>query len=664
MRARLEQLGWHEVEVVDDDLGRSAAGVQPRHGFERMVAEVCLGKVGAVAAREVSRFARNSRDWQRLVEVCRIVDTLLIDHETVYDPRCGNDRLMLGLKGNLNEYELDILRLRSLEARQAKARRGELIIIPPVGYLKTEEGGLEKEPDRRVQETLQLLFRKCAELGSARQTLLWLIEHGLELPSRRHGARGWETVWNRPAYSALLRILQNPMYAGFYVYGKTKTIVEFRDGVSRKTHCRRAKGDWFALHPDHHQGYVSPEQFERIQKMLSNNVQGQHNCGPGAAKRGLALLTGLLRCGRCGRKLTVRYTGRDHDMLRYVCCRGALDHGEPRCINVGGCPLDHALSTEILRVVQPGAIEAAIQAGAASTDKHEDILDALRLDLKAARYATERAWKQYDAVDPTNRLVADELERRWNESLQRTRELEHRLEQEEEHHRQLAPPSGKTLADLAKDFERVWNDPQTDVRLKKRLARALIEEVIINSDAEAGEITLVIHWKGGVHTELRTPRRRRGQSSSQTSSDIVEAVREMVLLCPDSVIANQLNRNGLRTARGNRWTRERVTSLRSTHKIANHCPERKTREGWMNLTEAARYLGVSAKTLRIAVEQGRIEGKHPLTDGLWILKREHLERPEVHRLVERVRQRRTQAAGQEPDQPTLFNSITYRGGAL
>jgi len=218
MQERLQQLGWREIEVVDEDLGRSAAGTVTRAGFERMVAEVCLGKVGAVAAREVSRFARNSREWQQLVEVCRIVDTLLIDQETVYSPRQSNDRLLLGLKGSLNEYELDLLRQRSVEARREKARRGELLVIAPVGYLKGEEQHWEKDPDRRVQEAVLLVFRKFLELGTVRQTLLWFLEHGLQFPVY---TRQGETCWKRPSYATIYRILTNPIYGGAYAYGKT-----------------------------------------------------------------------------------------------------------------------------------------------------------------------------------------------------------------------------------------------------------------------------------------------------------------------------------------------------------------------------------------------------------------------------------------------------------
>ena len=283
MQERLQSLGWNQIDVLDEDLGRSAAGSDQRLGFERLVSEVCLGKVGAVAAREVSRFARNSRDWQQLVEVCRLVGTLLVDHEAVYDPRRSNDRLLLGLKGSMSEYELDLLRLRSLEARRAMARRGELLIIPPVGYLKTGDGKLEKDPDRRVQQMLTLVFDKVSELGSVRQTLLWLIEQGLDFPVRRSRDGGWVTDWQRPTYGALQNILHNPVYAGIYAYGKTESSVSLEDGVARKTIRRRPVDRWLALIPDHHEGYISAEKYERVQAMISGNATSNQDDGPGAA---------------------------------------------------------------------------------------------------------------------------------------------------------------------------------------------------------------------------------------------------------------------------------------------------------------------------------------------------------------------------------------------
>ena len=354
-------------------------------------------------------------------------------------------------------------------------------------------------------------------------------------------------------------------------------------------------------------------------------------------QRGAALLAGVLRCRRCGRKLTVRYTGSQHDVLRYACDRGFLDNGQPRCIAFGGIPVDEAIAQEVLRVTQPAAVEAALLASAEETRRQDEVLEALRTDLEAARYAARRAQKQYDATDPENRLVADELERRWNQTLQRVKELELRIEQHPNLHAKATAPTREQFEDLATELEAVWNFCETDVRLKKRIIRTLIHEIAVDVDADAGEVILAIHWKGGVHTELRLPRRRRGQNSSQTSTESIDAVRVLVRICSDDLIAGVLNRNGLRTGCGNRWTRERVTSLRSHHQIPCYAIERRKSEGWMNLTEAATLLGVSARTLRLAVERGEIEAEHPLADGPWVFNRRALETEAVRRFVERVR---------------------------
>ena len=651
MQEHLRRLGWQEIEIIDEDLGRSAAGTTTRAGFERMVAQVCLGQVGAVAAREVSRFARNSREWQQLVEVCRVVDTVLIDQETVYAPRQSNDRLLLGLKGSLNEYELDLLRQRSLEARREMAKRGELIVSAPIGYIKTEEPSFERTPDRRVREAIELLFAKVVEIGSVRQTLLWFQEHGLQFPA--HTAKS-EVQWKRPSYGCFYRLLTNPIYGGVYAYGKSGPATACDGRLPRPGYQRKPREQWLSFIPNAHEGYVSWERFEQIQLLIKNNLLGRESLG--SARCGQALLAGLLRCRRCGHKLTVRYTGSHHDVLRYSCWRGFLDNGEPRCIVFGGVPADDAIGREVLRVVQPAAVEAAILASEEQSQQQDQVVAALERDLLAAQYTARRAQKQFDAADPENRLVTEELERRWNQALQHVQAVQDQLDSHVRREQQITAPTREELLDLATQLESLW--PEADPSLRKRIVRSLIQEVVVDVDDVTAEVVLLIHWKGGAHSELRFPRRRRGQNNAHSSAQIIDAVRALANICTDDLIASALNRSGLTTGRGNRWSRMHVTSLRTHHKIPCFNKERCSAEGWMNQTQAAAFLDISAGALRLAVSRGHIEAQHPLPDGPWVFNRHCLQTPAAIELVRRIKSGRVGPGARNTDQNIFDFSST------
>jgi len=548
------------------------------------------------------------------------------------------------MKGSLHEYELDLLRQRAWEARRQKASRGELVLVPPVGFVNGVDGEVEMDPDQRVQEAIRLVYRKFFELGSARQTLFWLIEKEVKLPCRRIGIAGRETHWRRPAYPMVYRILTNPIYAGAYAYGKTEVVSGFQNGIPTKSIRQRQRENWIALIPERYDGYVSWDDFERVQRMLSDNYSSRAETTRGAAKCGEALLAGLLRCRRCGRKLMVLYTGRNGDIVRYSCCRGNLDSGEPRCISFGGTDVDRSISQELLRVVRPAAIEAAVKAGEQTASQRDDVLMMLERDLENARYVTSRAAKQYDLADPENRLVAEQLEARWNEALSHVGELEKRIQDDLLNRELSTPPTLEEFRTVAEDLNSVWSNSGTDVRLKKRILRTVIKEILVDLDEAAGQIFVVIHWQGGVHTQFELRRRRTGQNRLHTSPEIADAIRQLVHIGTDANIAGWLNRAGLQTGRGNRWTQERVASFRSKRGVPVFNGKSEEASNWFNLHAASEFLGISHTTLRKAIDRGVIKAEHPVNNGPWLLRRDELETPQAKALADRVQHYKRGAA--------------------
>jgi hypothetical protein len=459
--------------------------------------------------------------------------------------------------------------------------------------------------------------------------------------------------WRRPRYSTIRELIANPAYGGAYAYGKTGVAARYHGAGATARPRRKPRAEWLALKPDAHEGYVDWGRAEAIRKMVSENVPTAGTRG--APKHGAALLSGLLRCRRCGRKLTVQYTGAKGQIPRYACLRGRLDYGQPNCIAFGGLRVDDAVEAALLAVVRPAAAQAALAAEAQAMLRRDEVLEAMTRDLEAARYAADRAFRQYDAADPLNRFVAGELETRWNRALTRVAEIAKRIGE----HDAIVPARSDltpiSFVDLAKDLQAVWSAPTTDARLKKRIVRTVIHEAVADLDDDTAEIVLTIHWVGGAHTEHRLPRRRRGQRNS-TSTDIVEAVRTLALIARDDVIAGILNRNGLRTGNGNRWARERVTSLRSNYRIPVYRETGDGIEPWLTLSRAAAVVGVAARTLRLAAERGEIDARHPLEDGPWLFRRADLDSPAAKNLLSRARSNPKHPAVSGPAQQNLILS--------
>ena len=380
------QLGFASVETIDDDLGRSGSGLVERPGFQKLVAMVCSGRVGAVLCIEASRLSRNGRDWHHLIDLCALVGTIIIDPDGVYDPRLVNDRLLLGLKGSMSEYELSLLRQRGLAARDSKARRGELRFALPPGYCWNELGQMEMDPDERVCEAIRMVLRKFRELGSARQVLLWAVQSGLQLPVMRQSEMGARIEWQNPAYHTVLEILRHPVYAGAYVFGRTANRTTIINGRAKKTTGHnKPMPEWSVLIRDHHPCYISWEEFEQNQRMISENAHMQKRTDRKSARGGRALLAGLVRCGRCGRMMRVFYGSRAGHAHRYQ-CRGNIDTaGGKVCIGAGGIRVDRAVAGQILEAVSGHAIEAAIVAAERCRTTDNDVRVALTKELGLVR---------------------------------------------------------------------------------------------------------------------------------------------------------------------------------------------------------------------------------------------------------------------------------------
>jgi DNA invertase Pin-like site-specific DNA recombinase len=616
---RARQLGWTAVEVIDDDLGRSGGGIN-RPGFERLLAAICEGRVGAVLAIEASRLARNGRDWHTLIEFCGLVGTIIVDEDGIYDPRHPNDRLLLGMKGTMSELELSLFRQRSHEALKQKARRGALFLRVAAGYVKAGRDRIEKDPDQRVQDALRLVFSKFAEFQSARQVHVWLRDEGITLPVKAHSSETRGITWRLPAYNTVHNILTNPIYAGAYAFGRTTSRVSVENGRKRvRRGVRRPLAEWDVLLKDHHAGYITWDEFERNQRVIANNATGKGSATvKGAVRRGELLLAGLLRCGHCGRKLHVSYSGK---IGRYNCYGARTNHGTARCISIGGLGVDAAVSTEVLRLLKPLGIDAAVKAIEAQTSETSAAQRQLELSLQQARYEAAHARRQYDAVDPANRLVAGELERRWNEALQAVQRIEGEIAAiAARRPAPLGERERRQLMQLGADLDLAWSHPAATAATRKRILRAALNEIVVRKEALV--IDMVLHWQGGDHTPLQLKLRLNaaGRHHWPVPEDTKLLVRELARLMPDRQIARLLNRCGKPTGYGNGWTQERVRGFRNHHDIAVYREGELAERGEITLEAAAQIIGVTKMTALRMIRRGDVKGRQICKGAPWVIK--------------------------------------------
>jgi DNA invertase Pin-like site-specific DNA recombinase len=615
---RALDLGWRQEQItlVDDDLGVSADGIAKRAGFAQLTADVALLKVGIVVGIEVSRLARNNANWYRLLDLCGITDTLLADTDGIYHPGLFNDRLLLGLKGTMSEAELHILRERLDGGIRHKAARGALRRGLPVGLVwGDKEGEIRFHPDEAVTSALRAVFTRFAEVGSARQVWLWFRAEGLSLPLQAYGVP--DLRWVTPTYTAIHKVLTSPVYAGAYVYGKTRAErFVAADGTIQRRIRRLPRAEWAVLILDHHEGFIDWATYEANQARLATNVHPAPHQAGGAVREGTALLQGLATCGHCGRRLHTHYQGR-HAAPGYHCSGKDLVEGRGvYCLNIGGLQIDAAVTTAFLTALTPAALNATLVAAQQLDADHDAALAQWRLALERARYEAERAERRYRAVEPENRLVARGLEADWERRLRELEQAQRELaDRESRRPRALGPADTERLRALGDDLRRVWTAPTTTARDKKELLRALLEDVVMAVERSEARADLTLRWRGGTVTTLEVSLPHSNPPRIRTDEDSLALIRRLAPHYPDAVIAGILNRQGRRTARGERFTAPHVGNLRRYRRIPRCAPPAERSDGELvTIKTAAAILGVAPSTLHRWLIAGIIVGEQ-LTPG-------------------------------------------------
>jgi DNA invertase Pin-like site-specific DNA recombinase len=618
---RAIDMGWskQQVKVIDEDLAQSGSSTAQRGGFTLMAAEVALGQVGLILSIEVSRVARNNADWYRLLDLCSVTDTLIGDEDGLYHPGLFNDRLLLGLKGTMAEAELHVIRARLEGGIRNKAARGELRRGLPVGFIWGEKDGeVLMHTDQAVTEAIHTVFEKFAHMGSVRQVWLWFRSQGLHFPLQSNTLP--EIKWVTASYHAIHAVLTNPVYAGVYVYGKTRQ-ESFVDetGQVKKRVKRLPQSQWAVFIQDHHKGFIDWETYQMIQARIAKNTRPVAHQATGAIREGAALLQGLATCGKCGRRLRVYYLGK-HSTPGYYCAANRVMEGRAKhCMRVGGVKIDKAVTDAFLDAITPAAMEAALLAEKNMEENHDAAIAQWQLQVERLRYEADRAERRYRAVEPENRLVARTLESHWELCLSKLKDAEKELERRQQQRpKMLTADQRSSIRTLGKDLKRVWQAPTTTHRDRKELLQMLLEEVNIAVKREESKAHLILRWKGGVISELNVDLQYQKVPPIRTEQDTIDLVHRLAVHYPDAVIAGILNRQGRKTAHGDRFTANKVGNLRRYWKIPRFDAAGACSDGELvTIKKAADILGVATSTVHRWLADGFIAGEQITPGAPW-----------------------------------------------
>jgi DNA invertase Pin-like site-specific DNA recombinase len=615
---RAEALGWttSSIQVIDQDQGHSGSSALGRDGFQWLVAEVGLGHVGAVLSLEVSRLARNSSDWHRLLEICALTDTLVIDEESIYDPGWHNDRLLLGFKGSMSEAELHWLKRRLLGGKVAKAEQGTLRFRLPIGLIYDPVGRIVLDPDEAVQEAVRLVFSLFEQFGSALAVVTYFAEHHLRFPTRWWGGKqAEELIWGWLSHGRVLDMLHNPLYAGAYAYGRTQFRSRALPGEEPRVKGRTRRlpqEEWAIVRLDQHPGYISWNQFLANQQQLDDNRTWRAEEHRGAVREGPSLLQGIVLCGSCGRRMGIRYQ-RDGALLMYECSQAHRQLGTKTCQTLRGDRIDRAVVQCFLEAIQPAHLEVALSALDQLQARAKQIDQQWQRQIERAQYEADLARRRYKAVDPDNRLVARSLEREWNEKL----EVVEKLEREYALGPQpaallLTAAQREQIRSLAHDLPAIWHAPTTTFAQRKQLLRWLIKDVTLSKRGNV--IDVAIRWQTEALTTLAIPRYKKSWEERQTSPHVVERVRELSPTHTNAQIAAILNEEGARAGMGGSFTVSKIEWIRFAYHIPAGCPERpkavptgQRGDGRYSAKAAAELLNVDVSTIADWCKTGRLE---------------------------------------------------------